>query len=282
LQSINSAKQNLEQSKLNFETKTEAPKSEDITIQKSSLNNSLISLQNAQNNLENTIVRAPFSGTVATVNAKVGEIGNTNIATIIADNKLAKVAFSETDAIKIKNGQKVKMTFDSIENENFEGVVDSVDVLGTVTSGVVTYNVFIKLNSKDIRIKPNMSVNADIVLNEVKDILKVETTAIKTFQEKNFVQKVNEEVAGKNLQDVELVNKPERVNVEIGQNNDEYTEIISGLNEGDIVVVKVNNPTTAKTQTNSLFNMFRPGGNTRATGTSGGAQRQGNFGAPRI
>jgi HlyD family secretion protein len=153
-------------------------------------------------------------------------------------------------------------------------VVDSTDVLGTISSGVVTYNVYIKLNSKDIRIKPNMSVNAEILLSELKNVLKVDNNAIKGEEEK-FIRIVKEKIDEKKLEDVELIENPERVKVEVGESNDEFIEIKEGLNEGDIVVLKTNNPQTT-VQQNSLFNLFRPGGNnTRggAAGSQSGTQR---------
>jgi HlyD family secretion protein len=271
LQNIANAKQNLEQSKLTFNTKTENPTNNDVEIQKASLNNSYISLQSARNNLENTIVRAPFSGTVASVNAKVGEMGASSIATIIANEKLAKIQVSESDAVKIKVGQKANLTFDSIPDEKFTGKVDSIDVIGTISQGVVTYNVYISLDQKNDSIKPNMSVNSEIILAETNNVLKIDSNAIKTFENKSFVQKVNENITSKNLQNLELIKAPERVNVEIGASDDTFTEIKSGLNEDDLIVLKVNNGAKSSTQTSSLFNMFRPGGSTKTTTSGSGS-----------
>ncbi len=259
LQSINNNKQSLEQSKLSYQTKIEVPKNEDIIIQKANLNNAFISLQNAQNNFDNTIVRAPFSGIVATVNAKAGEIGNTNIATLIADKKLAKIPVSEADAVKIKNGMQAKLTFDSIENIKYTGVVDSVDLIGTISSGVTTYNVFIKIVEDDIKIKPNMSVNVEIVLSEVKNVLKVEANAVKNIDDKNFIRTVKEEVKSVKLEDITLLQKPEKIEVEVGASNDDVVEIKnSEIKEGDLVIVKENNSSAATTQQKSILNLFMP------------------------
>lgn len=63
---------------------------------------------NAQNSYENTVVRAPFAGVISNINAKVGEIGVSSVATLIADKKIAEIQVGESDIIKIMLGQKVE------------------------------------------------------------------------------------------------------------------------------------------------------------------------------
>ena len=117
LQNVASAKNNLEQSKLSFNSKTADVTGEDKTIQEASLSNARLSLTNAQNSYENTVVRAPFAGVISNINAKVGEIGVSSVATLIADKKIAEIQVGESDIIKIMLGQKVNLTVDAISDK---------------------------------------------------------------------------------------------------------------------------------------------------------------------
>lgn len=272
-QNLATAKSNITQSELTYQSKVEPLSNNDIAIQKASLENARLSVVSAANNYENTVVRAPFDGVVASVNAHVGESGAASIATIITQKKIAKIAVSESDVVHIKIGQKVSLTLDALGDTTFTGKVVAVDAVGTVTQGVVTYNIQIAFDTSDEEIKPNMSVSANIITSITPGVLTLDVAAVKTRNNTSTVQKVDEPVSATSTDNVTLLQSPATTTVEIGAYNDELIEIKNGLKEGDVVILKTNKSTTQTTSSNSVFNLLG-GSRSGASGSrsSGGAQ----------
>jgi len=129
---------------------------------------------------------------------------------------------------KIKIGNKATLTFDAIDGLNISGQVAEIDALGTVTQGVVTYNIKIVFDAQDDRVKSGMSVNATIITDVKTDILLAPNAAVKTDTN-----------GGSYVQTLDSASQPQNVNVQIGLSNDTNTEITSGLNEGDKVVTQI-------------------------------------------
>lgn len=264
-QNLVTAQSNITQSELAYQSKVEPLSNNDVAIQKASLENARLSVVAASNNYENTVVRAPFNGVIASVNAHVGESGASSIATIITQKKIAKIAVSESDVVHIKIGQKVTLTLDALGDTTFTGKVAAIDAVGTVTQGVVTYNVQIAFDTTDEAIKPNMSVSANIITSITPGVLTLNTSAVKTRNNTSTVQKVTELISATSTDNITLMQNPATTTVEIGAHNDELTEIKNGLKEGDVVILKTNKATTQTTSSNSVFNLL---GGSRS-GTSG-------------
>jgi len=211
------------------------------------------SLANAKETLSNYYVTAPFAGVLAVMNAKVGDTAPSTVATIVTKTLVAEISFSETDIAKIKVGQKATLTFDAVPDLTITGSVSQVDILGTSSQGVVSYNVKVVLDLQDDRIKPGMSVSAVVITDTKTDALYVPNSAVKTQQGSYYVLLVSDKVNAEDIQNtagVALKNTPTRQAVEIGLADDQSTEILSGLNEGDIVVsstVSATTKTTTKT-----------------------------------
>ena len=111
-----------------------------------------------------------------------------------------------------------------------------MDNLGTVSQGVVSYNVKIAFDVQDERIKPGMSVSATIILDSKNDVLMVSNSAVKNQNGSSYVEV--------------LVNGvPEKKNVTVGKSNDLTTEIVEGLTEGEEVVTQKISSTASKTTT---------------------------------
>lgn len=203
-------------------------------------------LADAQEKLADYSVRAPFDGTVAQISLKKGDNASSGAATatLITTQKIAEISLNEIDVSKVKTQQKATLTFDAIDGLSITGEVAEIDSIGTATQGVVTYNVKIIFDTQDDRVKPGMSVSANIIVEAKNDALFVPNSALKQQGDTNYVEVVD---AGQNpVQEggaggITLEVAPQRVSVEIGISNDEVTEIISGLAQGDEVVVRTVN-----------------------------------------
>lgn len=132
---------------------------------------------------------------------------------------------SEVDIASVKIGQEATLTFNAIDNFTATGKVEKMDSLGTLTSGVVTYNVIINFDSLDGRIKPEMSVSASIVTDTRQDVVIIPNSAVKTEGKSHYVEIMNNGILAKKT-------------VEIGLENNSKTEIKSGINIGDAVITQ--------------------------------------------
>ena len=235
------------------------------------LKSAQLSVESKQNAYNDCFVYAPFDGVIATLTAKVGQSSGTSIGTLITKQKLATISLNEVDIAKIKLDQKVTLTFDAIDELTITGKVAQIDSIGTVSQGVVSYNVKISFDVDDTRVKPGMSVSAMIITDIAQDILVIPNTAIKTQNGTSYVEAFDSPlaVASTGIQGSTSLVLPKQIPVVIGLTNDTSSEITSGLKEGDIIVTRTitGTTTTAKSTTPSLLNAV--GGNSR--GSVGGA-----------
>lgn len=251
----------------------------DIKSQENIVAQKAAALQDAKDTLNNYVVFAPFTGIVASSNVKTGDSvsQSTVIATMFTKQTIAQITLNEVDVAKIKVGQKVTITFDAIENLTLTGQVLVIDSIGTSSQGVVSYGVKIGFDTQDDRIKPAMTVSANIITDSKQDVLLVPNSAVKSANNSSYVQvppagfdasKFVAGVSGNTNAGVALNGSPDEKTIQTGASNDSFTEVTSGLQEGDIVIsrtITASSITGNTTQGNSLF----PTGGNRSGGTGG-------------
>lgn len=230
-----------------------------------------IALQKQQAAYQNYSIRAPFDGTIARVQATVGNPAAT-VATIVSNNKIATISLNEIDVSKIQTGDKVNLTFDAIDGLNISGQVAEIDLVGTASQGVVNYNVKISFDTQDDRVKSGMSVNASIITQSKQDILVIPSAAIKTQNGTSYVNYFDTKYTDAEASaGVTSATAPLSKQVEIGLSDDTNTEIVSGLNEGDQIVTRTVNATAVAATAPSILNAATGG-----RGGSGGGSGAGN------
>lgn len=240
-----------------------------------------LSLEQAERTYQKYFIRAPFEGVIGKIPVSVyGQAGaSTAIATLVGDQKIAAISLNEVDAAKVSAGQAVTVTFDAIDGINATGTVQEVDQVGAVTQGVVSYGVKIAIATSDPRIKPGMSVNTTIITNKKDNVLVVPTAAVKTLGKTKYVQVLDTATTTTRRTFTGGISMgftvpssvpPKQVTVTIGDSDDTNTEILSGLNPGQLVVIKTSTGTTgtAAAAPNILSSI---GGN--RGGAGGGAVR---------
>ncbi|OIO07395.1 hypothetical protein CO115_04295 [Candidatus Falkowbacteria bacterium CG_4_9_14_3_um_filter_36_9] len=209
-------------------------------------------LADARQKLADYTIRAPFAGVIAKINIKLNDevSAGTAAATLVTKQQVAEISLNEVDVAKIKVGQKVTLTFEALENLSTTGTVAEIDTIGTVTQGVVYYAVKITFDTQDERVKPGMSVSANIITEVRPDVLLVPSPAVKSQNNGEPYVEIMESAA------------PRAQQVKIGISNDTSTEIISGLKEGDRIVTQTIDPAAASqtTQQQSIFSSFGGGG----------------------
>lgn len=182
--------------------------------------------------IQNITVVPGMAITNSTSSSSSNQTSSTTVANIeTPGNPVATVNIAEVDVTKVKAGQKVTLTFDSIPNLTFTGKIAGINKLGAVSSGVTNYPATIEFDSSSDKILPNMSVSASIITDVKDNVITVPTSAIQTQNGQSLVR--------------ELQNgKVTFVTVTTGETSDTETEIIDGVNEGDTVITSIVIPST--------------------------------------
>jgi RND family efflux transporter MFP subunit len=230
-------------------------------------------LTDAEQNLSYYHIGAPFDGVMASVPVIVGDnVGSgTTLGTIITTKELADVSLNEVDVAKISLGEKATLTFDAIPNLTIAGQVVEIDSVGTVTQGVVNYNVQISFDTtSNDGVKPGMSVNASIITGIAQNVLMVPSSAIKTTNGVSYVQMFDTQLATPlpGVQGSPSLVPPRNQTIAVGITNGTSTEVTSGLKAGDEIVTKTIASTTTTTATTTAPSIL---GSTTGRGGGGGA-----------
>ena len=236
LDSVNAAKSTLDNAKAEMEAIEANIKQAEIEV------------NTAETNVGYTKITAPMDGTVISVPVSEGQTVNANQTTptivTIADLSKMKIKpeISEGDITKVKAGQEVSFTILSDSQTVYHSVIDSVDPANTTTSdssstssstssssssttSAIYYYANVLIDNPERTLRIGMTTENNIKIANAKDVLLVSNMAIQKRDGKNFVNVLN----GKN--------QPEQREVETGVQNDFHTEIKSGLNEGEKVIV---------------------------------------------
>ncbi|MDE1975165.1 MAG: efflux RND transporter periplasmic adaptor subunit [Patescibacteria group bacterium] len=187
-----------------------------------------------QSQIDHSYLAAPFDGTVTNVDFKIGEVYVPGISADESIGLLTTGAFKveayvpETDIGKIAVGDTVAVTFDSYgPSQTFPASVSIVNPAATVNDGANAYKVTAVFDDSDARIRSGLSANLSITVATATDALAVPTSAVITRGSSTYV-------LVKNPADSSFMQKQ----VSIGITTDDgYTQILSGLNEGDVVAV---------------------------------------------
>lgn len=201
-----------------------------------SLQSAQLSRENAQKKLEDYTITAPISGTVVAKNVKAGDkLDNSNMSTEMAviydmSSLECELAVDELDIKNVEVGQSVTITSDAVEGRRYNGEVSNVSVNGTTSGGVTTYPVTIIITDFDEDLLPGMNIDVEIITSEATDVPAVPVSAVNRG---NTVY-----VKGEKTEENDMAPDGfKSVRVETGAYNNQYIEIKSGLNEGDIIYI---------------------------------------------
>jgi HlyD family secretion protein len=234
---VQSAQDALNSAQAKYNQSVAPARSEDLQAQQASVAGARASLEAAQAGYSNTIITAPFSGTITNVSAKVGEVsspGAPAISMISANNYEVDVNIPEADITNVTVGDMGTTTFDAYSNAKFAVKVVSVAPNATDVNGVTTVKTTLEFLKTDSRIKPGLSANNDIKAAEAKNVLAVLGRAVIQTDQGDFVRilKAGVDPSGTiNPSQVKLIS----VNTGL-KGSDGYVEITSGLKAGDNVV----------------------------------------------
>jgi HlyD family secretion protein len=199
----------------------------------------------AQKQLDQATITAPFDGVIAAVLAKEGDsipspsmMSTTVIQMVNASFLELVIEVDEIDITSVKLGQEAVVNVDALPDTNIQGKVNAVYPVPLEQGGIVLYKVKIALEiSPGSQIMVGMSASADIIAEKHTNVLIVPSRA------------VTKNSQGKSVVKVKAENKTVEKEVTVGLDDGMKAEIISGLNAGETVTVEVK----AKSASSSLF-----------------------------
>ena len=208
---------------------------ESIQSASESLRSAEISMQNLQDAMNNYTITAPISGTIIEKDAKVGDaVKAGDTLCIVYDLSYLEMSINvdELQISSISVGQKVQITADAVPDKTYVGTVTRVSMKGKSDGGTTTYPVTIRIDDTD-GLRPGMNANAEIVVAEAKNALVVPNAAV---MRGSYVLVTKDSPSAANADTT--MEAPEGfvyVPVKTGVSDDDYTQIVSGIQEGDTI-----------------------------------------------
>ena len=143
-------------------------------------------VKRAKVDLERTTIFAPIDGMVITRSVDIGQTvaASFNTPTLFnIANDLAKMQIdamvSEADVGGVEEGQSVTFTVDAFPQRKFRGTVKQVRFAPTTNQNVVNYATIVEVNNADLKLRPGMTANANILVAENKDVLRIPNGALR-------------------------------------------------------------------------------------------------------
>jgi len=192
-------------------------------------------LKQSKQELMKTEILAPFDGTVVDIGVKENDQlsafdYSSKTAVYLVDTRTVKLegVVDEVDIYKVQVGQVAIVTVDALPGAEISGKVTFISPFGSQTTGVVEFPVTISLDTTETELKGGLTATADIIIAEHKDVLMVPNRSIKGSAANYWVDVVTDE---------EKFTTEKRL-VVVGVQNEQFTEIISGLSQGEKVIVE--------------------------------------------
>lgn len=212
-----------------------------LELRKAEVSQAEAALHSAEIDLKYTKIVSPVDGIVVSKEVEVGQTVAASFQTPTLFNvaeDLTKMQIEtsvvEADIAKVKEGQSVEFSVDSYPDEKFFGIVTQVRNEAITTSNVVTYEVIIEIDNKELKLKPGMTANVEIITAEEKGVLLVPNKALRFFIEE-------EDGTTKRYKDKGLwilkSGVPVRVSITTGVSDEDNTEVASELLNEHVEVI---------------------------------------------
>ncbi len=206
------------------------PAAKDLAQAEANVAQAEANLARAKINRQYSALVAPFSGTIATVGVKLGDsvggTGSTTAAIYMVDESAfhVDVNISEADLANLRVGQAAKIELDALPGQQLDGTLDYIAPTGTTQQNVTTYLARVALKPDGRQLRAGLSAAVSIITEKRSDVLLVPNGAI---QETDSGPQV----------DLKNGNETKPTPIKIGLVGDAFTEVTSGLKEGDVVML---------------------------------------------
>ncbi len=196
-------------------------------------------LKQLEEQLSYTDVVSPMNGIVLSRDVEVGDAvssilvlgSSATLVMTIGDTSevYVKGKVDESDIGKVYLGQPARIKVESFKDKTFNGKVTKISPMGVEKDNVTTFEVRVSINNPGGELKAEMTANAEIILDEHKNVLQIPEGAIMYDKDKK---------ASVEIPDSKAKDGKKKIPVEIGISNGAKTELLKGLKEGDQVVLQ--------------------------------------------
>ena len=210
----------------NLSFKTANPRTEDVDIYQSQIEQAKANVELYQSQLKDTNIYSPIDGRITAVNAKNGETVNSSesiINLLSSEPFQVKVDIYEQDIVNVKPGDLVKINLVAFQKETFEGKVLSIDPAEKIVDNVVYYQVTIEFPKQPEGVRSGMTADIVIETNKKEDVLRISKNAVESIDGKTFVKVFSN-------------GKVENREITLGLEGSDYYEVTSGLTEEDLII----------------------------------------------
>ncbi len=212
-----------------LDTLLEGATQEDVDVTSAQVRQAQLNLLQAENALANARIVAPFDGVVSQVNVKEGEIAPAGVPAVeLTDlsNFTMKVLVDEIDVRQIAAGQPVRLSIDALPDSKITGKITKISPTASDVNGTIAYEVTIVPDPTDEPLRAGMSATAIITTASVDDAILLPNRYIQLNREtdKAYVYKMVDD-------------QPVLQEVELGLRNERQSQILAGLDEGDVVAL---------------------------------------------
>jgi len=233
---LSSAQSLVNQREAELAVKQANARGSDIALAEAEILSAKAGLQQAGANYEDTLIRAPQSGTVTKVNIKYGEVAEANKASIVlqdVSNLYVEALINESNIANIVIGQGVEITFDALGDLNkFTGIVSHIDPSSETTEGIVNYKIKVSINEKNPNIRPGMNAEITITTLNKPEVFAISKAAIVERDGKSYVNVITNDKK----------NTYQEVEVTTGVSGDgNMIEILSGVTSEDNIAIVTKN-----------------------------------------
>jgi HlyD family secretion protein len=197
------------------------------------------SLKQLEEQLGYTTITSPMDGTILSRDVEIGDavssilvLGSTaTLVMTIGDTTQVYVQgkVDESDIGKVYLGQDARIKVESFKDKTFLGKVTKIAPLGVEKDNVTTFEVRVSIDNPGGELKANMTANAEILLEEHKNVLTVPEQAVLYDKDRN---------ASVEVPDPKAKNGRRKVDIKAGISNGTKTEVVSGLKPGDTVILQ--------------------------------------------
>ena len=226
------AKASLDQAKANLARLTATATETDLQIQKAAVSQAEQSVKQAELNLDNATLTAPFAGVVAQISMVPGSAANTAtpaLRLINRDPLHVDLRLSENDVAQVQLDHPVRLTIQSLGGWGADGKVSYIAPAADTSNGVVTCAVRVSFPDNDPKVKVGMTADLNIVTAQKDNVLLVPNTALLPKGGGRVVRVPATDAQGRSA-------APSEVEVKTGLTDGTMTEIQSGLSEGQQVI----------------------------------------------
>jgi len=245
----------------------------DLELAEAKLANDETKLAQAEKDMEEARILAPFDGLIGVVNGQVGSINGINsssstLLTVMSDELQMSSLVNEADIGRVKVGQEVEFTSSSFGTKTFTGQVVRITPQAKTVSNVQYYPVLISVNDPDKVLLSGMSVSAKIIIAREKDTLTVPMMAV-SYAQTYLKSNPTQAPAGGGKSVLVMENgQPVVISVQLGINDGSSYVVSQGLKEGDAVIIGTTQTSTTGSSSSSSSSTTRTNTN-RNNGFSG-------------